>query len=280
MNPHAPRFSIVVPSYNQGKFLDACLRSLIAQREEGIEVEILVMDGGSQDETLDVLDLHSSDLSFWRSSPDGGQSRALVEGFEIAQGDIFGWLNSDDVLAHGALARVANWFSERKKAVAVYGDAVWIDEDGAALKPKREIPFLWNIFAYGFCYLPQPSMFFRADAYRKSGGVDPTLGCSFDYDLWHRLAARGPIGHIGEILSLIRDHPGTKTNQKGPVFEQENRTIQTRYLKSRGLYRQKHLAALAARVGLKFVTGRYRRLSAFERDVVRRAQGTDDFSSQ
>lgn len=265
----SPRFSIVVPSYNQGKFLDVCLGSLVVQRENGVDLEILVFDGGSEDETLDVIKNYEGDLTFWRSSSDAGQASALSEGFAMARGQIFGWLNSDDILMDGALSVVDRWFAAHARAVAVYGDAVWVDQHGEVIKPKREIPFVWSLFAHGFCYIPQPSMYFTADAYRRSGGIDTSLQCAFDYDLWHRLSVLGAIGHIDGILSLIRDHPGTKTNRQQEVFDYENGIVLERYGKETRMPSQAmHVVALAARMGLKLVTARYRGLNRHDRQAV------------
>jgi glycosyltransferase involved in cell wall biosynthesis len=264
-----PRFSIVVPTFNQGQFLEVCLRSLITQREQGSDLEILVLDGGSTDQTTEILKSYDDDLAYWRSAPDEGQASALDEGFGRARGQIFGWLNSDDALLPGALPIVSDWFDSHPGVPTVYGDAVWVDTSGAVIRAKREIPFRWNLFAYGYCYLPQPSTFFTADAYRGVGGLDTSLQCTFDYDLWHRLAASGPVGHIDQVLSLIRDHPATKTNMQKETFAVEGRLLQRRYLPRSLLpYGITHYTARCLRVGLKLASGRYRRLTRDEHESV------------
>lgn len=257
------RFSIVIPSYNQVRFLDACLQSVLSQSD--VDLDIMVFDGGSNDGSQNVIQRYAPGFTYWQSRPDGGQAAALRAGFELAGGDIFGWLNSDDVLLPGALKAVSQGFSEHPKSPLIYGDAVWIDEHGHILRPKREINWFWMIFAYGYCYIPQPAAFFRREPYLRVGGLDPNLVCSMDYDLWHRLCKTGPVVHIPKFLSGLRSHKDTKTNRLKDVFDREHEILRQRYLGcSRITYRLHHLFARALRIAMKAATNRYRPMSSDE----------------
>ena len=257
------KLSIVVPSFNQTPFLPACLESVLGQT--GPDLEILVYDGGSTDGSRAIIERYAPRLAYWQSQPDGGQSAALKAGFERATGDIFGWVNSDDILLPGALERAAEYFAAHPESPLGYGNAVWIDSDGRAIRPKREIDFDWGIFAYGYCYIPQPSAFFRREAYLAAGGLDPEFKCSMDYDLWHRLSRLGPVGHIPAFMSGMRDHPNTETNRLKAVFAREHDILRQRYLKcGRLAYNVRHVLARARRVWLRARKGLYRPMSAEE----------------
>jgi glycosyltransferase involved in cell wall biosynthesis len=259
------KVSLVVPSFNQALFLPTCLDSALLQASNDYELDILLYDGGSTDGSRDVIDSYADRLGYWQSQPDGGQAAALRTGFEGASGDILGWLNSDDILLPGALEAVVEAFEKHPDSPLVYGDAVWIDAEGYVIRPKREIDFDWDIFAYGYCYIPQPSAFFRRSAYEEVGGLDPELKCCMDNDLWHRLCKLGPVVHIPRFMSGLRDHPGTKTNQLKPVFKNEHDILRKRYLKcGRIRYHMRHLWQRVRRVSIRHSYGCYRPLSPKE----------------
>lgn len=261
------KFSIAIPSYNQAPFLEECLESVLSQE---VSLEVLVYDGGSTDGSADSIARHADRIAYWQSQPDGGQAAALKAAFERATGDVFGWVNSDDLLLPGALARAAAALAAAPEAPFVYGDAIWIDARGHAIAAKREIDFDWEIFAYGYCYVPQPAAFFRAASYRACGGIDPGLVCSMDYDLWHRLARLGPPAHVRSFLAALRDHPATKTRTLTPRFRQEDATIRARYLPPRRTPRPLlHLWHRMRRVARKLREGSYAALTPEERALCR-----------
>jgi glycosyltransferase involved in cell wall biosynthesis len=256
-------FSIVVPSCNQARFLGACLESVLGQ--SGVDLEIMVFDGDSRDGSQDVIQRYAHGLAYWQSRPDGGQAAALKAGFALARGDVFSWVNSDDILLPGALKSISQTFSEHQESPLMYGDAVWIDEQDRITQPKREIDFSWTIFAYGYCYIPQPSAFFRREAYLRAGGLDPNLICSMDYDLWHRLCKIGPVVHIPRFLSGLRSHPETKTHRLKEVFVAEHEILRARYLGcSRTSYTVRHLFARALRAAMRATKNHYRPMSPDE----------------
>ncbi len=127
-----PRFSIVVPSFNQAPYLEQALRSILAQGYP--DLEVIVMDGGSGDGSADIIRRYAPRLAYWQSQPDGGQAAALKAGFERSTGAVLGWLNSDDVYLPGALDEVAQWFLGHPGHAAVSGGGYFIDTEG---RPTR-----------------------------------------------------------------------------------------------------------------------------------------------
>ncbi|MDE2000233.1 MAG: glycosyltransferase, partial [Burkholderiales bacterium] len=153
------KFSIVTCSYQQGRFLDATMRSVLDQGYPNLEY--IVIDGGSKDQSVQVIESHSSRLSYWVSEKDRGQTHALSKGFERATGDILGWLCSDDLLLPGALQRVARFFEAYPEVDFVYGNAFWIDAQGQFIRPKKEMPWNKFIFLFDHNYVAQPATFWR-----------------------------------------------------------------------------------------------------------------------
>ncbi|MBN1258072.1 MAG: glycosyltransferase [Planctomycetes bacterium] len=259
------KFSVVVPSFNQASFLPACLDSILSQEGKDLEVEILVYDGGSTDGSKEILEHYAPRLAYWQSCPDGGQAAVLRQGFKRACGEILGWVNSDDLLFPGALARAVEYFTGQPEVSLAYGDAIWIDARGEVLRPKREIDFDWKIFAYGYCYLPQPAAFFRKSAYEACGGVDPSFQCCMDYDLWHRLRETGGVGHISAFMAGIRQHPEAKTSRLQANFRQEEARLREQYLHcSAAVYRVRHYWQRLRRIFIRLRQNCYRALSPEE----------------
>lgn len=271
------KFSIVVPSYNQARFLPACLESILRQRAtlpQGDSLEVLVYDGGSTDGSTEILRQAaergqadpSVKIDYWQSEPDGGQAAAIRSGLARATGDLLGWVNSDDILLPGALAEVIATFRRQPDAAVIYGDALWIDAEGKLIGLRREMEFDWGVFAYGYCCLMQPSVFFRADAYHASGGVDASFHCCMDYDLWHRLLRQGPIRHAKGLWSAARKHGDTKTTLLPARFREEDKRIRHAYVTDSAMkYAFLHPWHRLRRVWLRWRQGCYRPLTENEK---------------
>ena len=198
MNTDATRglkISIVTPSYNQGHFIEETIRSVVNQ--DYPNVEYIVIDGGSTDSTTAHLNNYSAQIDYFSSEPDDGQADAIGKGFELASGDIMGWLNSDDVLLPGALSRVADYFESRPSISAVSGGGYFIDENGHPLKGfgtfSLGVPASYDRFRYLLAQdgVFQPSTFWRSRDYHAVGGIDRKLEFIMDLDLFTRLAKRG-----------------------------------------------------------------------------------------
>jgi glycosyltransferase involved in cell wall biosynthesis len=200
-----PRISIVIPSLNQREYLDHAIRSVLDQGEP--DIELIVMDGGSTDGSIDVIRTHQSRIAYWRSEPDGGAAAALNGGFRHATGDVLGFLNADDFYLPGALARVADAFAQLPEIDVCSGHGYFASasgELGAPLSSDR-----WNLtrFKYGACVLLQPATFFRRQAFERAGGFPQTGRVCWDMELWARLAASGARFHtLDAFLAGFRLH--------------------------------------------------------------------------
>jgi glycosyltransferase involved in cell wall biosynthesis len=184
--------TVVVPSYNQGRFIDETLASLLDQAYPTLE--ILVMDGRSSDDTVERLKRYGDRIK-WVSEKDSGQSDAIAKGFARASHEWITWLNSDDVQCNRALWAVNEVLTRHQNAEVVVGQGHYMDEDGGNPRPYPTIPVgpgidvAKQMFEKG--YLAQPSVFFRKSAYERIGGIDRSLRFCMDYDLWTRFAIAG-----------------------------------------------------------------------------------------
>jgi len=221
--PMNPRVSIVTPSFNQARFLEAAIQSVLQQECESLDYRVL--DGGSQDGSVELLRRYDSQLR-WVSEPDAGQSDAVNRGFQQSSGEILGWLNADDVYCSGALKEVVRQFSGDPGLMLLYGDAHHIDENGKFLDdyPTRE--FDLSTLAY-HCFICQPACFFRRRLLEAAGGIDTRLRYAMDLDLWIRFGQQKKqnpkwrFKHIPQVLALSRMHCHNKTlSRRHHAFEE------------------------------------------------------------
>jgi glycosyltransferase involved in cell wall biosynthesis len=200
----------VVPSFNQASFLGDCLECLA--RYPADVCEILVLDGGSSDGSVEVIRKYEHRIAYWQSTSDDGQSAALLKGFRLARGSIFGWLNSDDRLIDGALHTVIDYFARHPSIQWAYGDHDFIDVEGCRLSSRYVASVDYQELYWGDRYLPQEAVFFLRDMYFKVGEINPDLPLTMDFDLWLRMARLAPPGKIPATLGEFRRHPGQKTS--------------------------------------------------------------------
>jgi glycosyltransferase involved in cell wall biosynthesis len=216
MASELPLISVVVPSLNQGHFIRETLDSIVTQ--SGPPAEIIVVDGGSTDGTLDVLRSYGSRIS-WTSELDRGQSDAINKGLRRARGGIVCYLNSDDVFEPDSLVTVADYFARRDSVEWAFGRCRIIDERGVQMRTFVErYKAAWGRYARGrhslliLNYIPQPATFWRASAMARVGSIDESLHYAMDYDYWLRLATLlGAPGYIDRHLAAFRLHEGSKT---------------------------------------------------------------------
>lgn len=252
-----PRISLVTCSYQQARFLEATLRSVL---DEGYpNLEYIVMDGGSTDGSADILRRYSDRLAYWVSERDAGQTDALIRGFERATGEIMGWLCSDDLLLPGALESVGEFFSRNPDVDVVYGDAVWIDEAGHLIRTKKEMGFNRFVFLFDHNYIPQPSLFWRRRVYDRVGGLDRRFDLAMDGDLWERFSRVTRIAHADGYWSGLRQYGAQKTQAMRPRGRQEDALIRSRTALGRSEWLAQCLrpVARALRVATRLSLGCY-----------------------
>jgi len=206
VNP-LPLVSIITPSLNQGRFIRKTIESVLSQ--DYPRLEYLVLDGGSTDETLDILRGYGTRL-IWRSAHDLGQADAVNSGFRLAKGEILGWLNSDDTYQPGAVKAAVDHLIAHPETAVVYGDAYYIDEHDAVIGTYPTEDFDLNRLAEA-CLICQPSAFMRRSAIDAVGMLDSTLHYCMDYDLWIRLGRRFHIDRIDRPLANSRRYLETKS---------------------------------------------------------------------
>jgi glycosyltransferase involved in cell wall biosynthesis len=203
------KVSFVIPTRNQAQFIRKCIDSCIAQ---GVDSEIVVVDGNSTDGTQAVLAEYGERLRFI-SEKDSGQSEALNKGVHMAKGEIVAWLNSDDYYPHdGVLKRVLDHFDEHTDVV--YGDGVMVDVKGNVIRPfpSRRVTTPREIVLLPSGFVLQPALFFRRQRFLDVGGVDLGLHWAMDYDLWIRMfeRARG-VQYLPEVLAHATYHDNAKS---------------------------------------------------------------------
>src|SRR5262245_30019258 len=210
-----PRISVVVPSYNQGHFLGEALASLFGQGYP--DLEVVVMDGGSADDSVAVIRRYADRLAYWQSRRDGGQSAAINAGMARCTGDLVAWLNADDYYWRDALWVVGRAFAAHPGRGLYLGNGFRFDQ-----AEKRHTPFNPRHMALnrralrlGLDYLLRPSSFFLRTAWQEAGGLRPELEFCMDWDVLLRIADRHPAVLINEFLAVSREYRDTKTSRGG-----------------------------------------------------------------
>lgn len=223
MSEDLPLVSILTPSFNQGRFLRDCLASVARQTYP--HIEHVVIDGGSTDESLDVL-AEAGETVRWRSEPDRGQADAVNKAFAASTGEIVGWANSDDGLfAVDTVDRIVAAFAESPIAGVVYGDAALVDESGLIVRHHRS---RWPAGPLPpVSPLVQPAAFFRRSVIGPGEELlRLDLHRFLDYELWLRLRSRGvAFVHIPVVVAVDRDHPQRKVRTTDALFPQESKEL-------------------------------------------------------
>jgi glycosyltransferase involved in cell wall biosynthesis len=200
MDPH---ISIITPSFNQGKYIGRTIESVLTQDVDGLEY--MVIDGGSTDETVDVLKGYG-DRFFWLSEKDQGHSDAINKGVLRSKAPIIGWLNSDDIYYPGALKAVVEFFDQNPDVDVAYGNANHIDENDQFINEYPTEDFNWERLL-DTCFISQPATFVRRRVFEKHGLLDLSLRQSMDYEFWIRLGKGGAkFARIPKLLAATRLH--------------------------------------------------------------------------
>jgi glycosyltransferase involved in cell wall biosynthesis len=201
--------SVVTPSYNQARFLEETIRSVLVQ--DYPDIEYIIIDGGSTDGSVEIIRRYQDRLAAWVSEPDRGQTDAINKGFALAHGEILAWLNSDDTYEPGAVAEAVAFLKSHPEVGLVYGDANFINENGQVIGRFPAAQTSYTKLRRGYVHIPQQSAFFRAALWREVGPLDVSFYFAMDYDLWVRLAAKAPLVYVPRLWANFRLHGNAKT---------------------------------------------------------------------
>lgn len=224
-----PTMCVVTPSYNQGKFIERTLQSVLSQQ---LQLDYLVMDGGSTDETLAILQRIKDPRFRWVSEPDRGQAHAVNKGIAATEGELIAWINSDDIYYPGTLVKVQEYFANHEDVDVIYGNAFHIDVNDEKIEPYYTEP--WDIERLkSVCYLSQPAVFFRRRMVQRFGPLDEELKYCMDYEYWLRLALAGAVfAYLPEPLAGSRLYEQNKTlSQRLLVHTEINQMLKRKFTK-------------------------------------------------
>jgi glycosyltransferase involved in cell wall biosynthesis len=258
-----PDVSVLTPSYGYGRFIGDAIESV--RQQEGVSIEHIVQDAGSQDETIEILRSHEGRLR-WRSEPDRGQSDALNKALQLARGRWIAWLNADEFYFPGAL-RTLVAAGETSQADVVYGDAAYVDVDGRLLRLGPQHGYSRFLLRHYGIYIPSCGALFR----RAVLGEDPwdvEIRRVMDWDIYLRLDSSGArFVHIAYPTAGYRIHEGQITAQPREVFASDRQAVRSRYgIPGRRLKKPARLLHAA----YKLASGAYRR-----QFTARRMRGSD-----
>ncbi len=248
-----PKITIVTPSYNQGRFLRETIESVLNQDYPNLEY--FIIDGGSTDNSVDIIREYEDRIDWWVSEKDEGQADALYKGFQRATGQLIGWLNSDDVYFPGGLEKIGRAYVAHPNA-SIYagGIAIGAMHDGPIRKciiPSP--PWVW-ISKYGIMDIGQQSSLYSTTIYRKTGGINVGLYIRMDGDLWFRLMKyHGCAVVIDDMIGFIRWHPETKSSKGYQRYVEER----DRFFASVGLTGWRYYTILTYYRLRRLVSGSY-----------------------
>jgi len=225
-----PRLSIVMPSYNQERFIERSILSVLNQAYPNLQ--FIIIDGGSTDRTVDIIRKYEDYLDYWVSEPDNGQSDALNKGFARADGEIYGWLNSDDLYLPGALMAVVDVFRQHPGKMVVFGDWLSIGESDELLDMHHAFDFCVNHFKYEGFHLNAQSMFWRHSAHERFSGFEQSLYNTMDYQMILEFGINegsGSFMRLPRVLGAFRRYEGQKTAGFTERVLAEHRYMAERY---------------------------------------------------
>lgn len=226
-----PTVSIVMPSFNQAQFLEEAIKSILDQRDQ--VHEFIVLDGGSTDGSVEIIEKYASEIDHWQSKPDGGQSKAIADGFSRVTGDVINWINSDDAILPGAIYAIRERFAADEEIGLVEGNTVIVDAESSIIRcDRRAGPSRWWV-NHGYLRSHQPSTFFKRELFNQVGGLDLDLHCTMDTDLWYRLIPATKCVRIKRYIGVHRVHEDAKGESWDDIYASEREMLDGRYPKFR-----------------------------------------------
>jgi glycosyltransferase involved in cell wall biosynthesis len=206
--PHWPKITIVTPSYNHASYIEETIRSILLQNYPNLEY--IIMDGGSNDGTIEILNAYKKYTTHCISEKDRGQGHAINKAIKLSTGDIFNWINSDDFLLKGALFEVGKFFLENQDCSLTYGDSL-IMYPNNRIEIYRAVDFDTLDFVSRIS-IHQPSAFWKTSLFKEIGIIDENLGYTMDYDLWMRIVFDYKHKRLPVQLTAFRRYPGSKSS--------------------------------------------------------------------
>ena len=223
-----PKISIITPTYNQGRFLEETILSVLNQDYPNLEY--IIIDGGSTDNSVEIIKKYKSRLTSWVSESDKGQTHAINKGLKRSTGEILNWLNSDDLLSAGTLEIIGKAFTIDPEADFYFGDFSMIDEKGRLIIHRKSPLFRFRTLFYGRQLSSQPAVFFRRSVLERIGYLDETLDFCMDQEFWVRAASKGMRFRLTKkLFAVTRVHRGAKTSRLQEVLHGEHKAIIRRY---------------------------------------------------
>jgi glycosyltransferase involved in cell wall biosynthesis len=212
------RLSVITPSFNQAAYLGQTIQSVLSQ--DYPDIEYIIVDGGSRDGSVDIIQQYADRLAWWVSEPDAGQANAINKGFWRATGEFIAWVNSDDFYLPGAVIKAVQALQAHPEAAFVYGNMVAVDGQGEAINLLRyrqcQVEDLLQFYILG-----QPAVFFRRSVLEQAGYLDEQYHYMLDHHLWIRMASLAPIVFIDQFLAAARYHSGAKNIAQPEGFTRE-----------------------------------------------------------
>lgn len=226
-----PLISIITPSFNQAKWLEKCMLSVLNQTYTNFEY--IVMDGGSTDGSIEIIEKYADKLTYWQSKPDGGQVNALNLGFNKAKGDIVAYLNADDILEPEAFEAVVRTYQVNPEYAIYYGKCKTIDAEGNLLEEGKgdQVRFDYLLKTGMLPHMFQPACFFNTIYLKREHFVDPTYLLAFDYDLILSLAQQKTTIFLNKDFASYRIHKDSKSSRLAKDAYKEKIAIQQKYSK-------------------------------------------------
>ena len=205
-----PKVSIVTPSFNQARFIEETIRSVLLQGYPNLEY--IVVDGGSSDGSIEIIRKYEPWLTYWVSEPDKGQADAINKGFDRCTGEILAWLNSDDIYTPNAVACVVRYFAEHSQCNIIYGEAWYIDENGYRLRPIRYVTeMIQKRCILNGNIVAQPAAFWRRHLWLTIGKLDTHLTWGLDWEFFIRAYFHTELNYVPEFLASCRLHKNMKS---------------------------------------------------------------------